>query len=508
MPKTILSIDLGTAWAKLLKTQSGLRSEAILDYRLIGIHSGDTFDSIAAKVQSVIEENEMFADQNLLAVSSRNALYQELTFPFTQQGKIKQVLPFELEANLPVNISDYVWDYFLAKTGNKQSKAFCVLQEKSYLREWINAFAQAGTTIHRIDLDLTAYAGFAGLVGNKEGESAFLDLGWSKINLAIVQNSQLQIMRTIPVGIGDILQDAGVQTDAEQTQVIENTFSQLLTSENQDSDLPASYRELIKQIKLCFMQLDLTDDQTNIYSTGGGASLPSFCKMISRDSGLEFSSRGLPLPDSLKVREEGTTEILFTTLALHGTQQKSGMNLRQGDLALHEHEPLWKPHLRYAAVALVLILSAWGFSYGSNVYFQKQKLDKLQKQMEKTFREVVPGARENIKPIQYPSIIKSRINALQSGSVTKDVPPVKTTMLLSAISKSLPEDLQLQIELFSLDGSTLNLSGSAADYKTVDQIKNHLKKLKYLSEVEIVGANVNQGGKKVSFNIRSSIQDK
>ncbi len=143
MQKTILSIDLGTAWVKILKTQVGIRNESVLNFKLVRVYPEDTPDSIANKVYNAVEQNDLFADQNLLAINSGDALYQELTFPFTQQNKIKQVLPLELEANIPVNLSDYSWNYYLTNTGGKQCKAFCVLQDKDSIRQWLDAFQEA-----------------------------------------------------------------------------------------------------------------------------------------------------------------------------------------------------------------------------------------------------------------------------------------------------------------------------------------------------------------------------
>ena len=507
MQKTILSIDLGTAWVKILKTQVGIRNESVLNFKLVRVYPEDTPDSIANKVYNAVEQNDLFADQNLLAINSGDALYQELTFPFTQQNKIKQVLPLELEANIPVNLSDYSWNYYLTNTGGKQCKAFCVLQDKDSIRQWLDAFQEAGINIQRIDLDLTAYSGFASLLCGKGENHAFLDLGWSKTNLAMIQNSQLQLMRTIPLGIRDILQEIDPDTDAGQTQKIDDIFAELADPQDKNFTLPSSYQELVRQLKLSFMQEESTLDNINIHVTGGGASLPSLAELINRDTGLELSLGELPVPTSLRLRKQSSTALLFTTLGLHRTQQKSGLNFRQGDLALNEFEPLWKPHLRYGIVALAFILCTWGFSFGSEIYFQQKKLNKLQNQIKQTFQGIVPDASKGINPMQYSSIIRSRIEALKSGSVTEEVPPAKSTRILSSISKALPEKLQLQIELLSLDGSSLNLSGTAKDYNTVNQIKTHLKNLKHLSDVKIVGANVNQGGEKVSFNIRTSIQE-
>nr|AGF93676.1 type IV pilus assembly protein PilM [uncultured organism] len=508
MQKTILSIDLGSAWVKLLQTQVGLRSEAILNFKLLRVYPEDTPVSIADKIYNAIEQYNLFADQNLLAVNGKKALYQELSFPFTQQNKIKQVLPLELEANIPVNLSGYIWDYFLTNTGPKQCKAFCVLQDKDSIRQWLDAFQESGITINRIDLDLTAYSGFASFVSGKSENHAFLDLGWSKINLAIIQNSQIRLMRNIPLGIRDIVQEMDPDTDGEETQKLEDIFAKLAKEkDNSHNSLPGSYLELVRQIKLSFMQENSLPDNINTHITGGGASLPSLSEILSRDTGLELSREELPVPDSLRLREPSSTALLFTALGLHRTHQKSGLNFRQGELALEEYEPLWKPHLRYGIVALALILCTWGFSFGSDIYLQQKKLDKLQTQIKQTFYEIAPGASKNLNPMQYSSIIRSRIDALKSGTVSEKVPPAKSTRLLSSISKALPEDLQLQIELFSLDRSSLNLSGNAKDYNTVNRIKKHLKGLNYLSNVEIVGANVNQGGEKVSFNIRATIQE-
>jgi Tfp pilus assembly protein PilN len=87
-----------------------------------------------------------------------------------------------------------------------------------------------------------------------------------------------------------------------------------------------------------------------------------------------------------------------------------------------------------------------------------------------------------------------------------EVPPVKAVRLLGRISRAVPQDIELQTNLFTLDGDQVRLSGEAADFKSVDRLKGRLEEVSLFSGVEILGANVNQSGEGVRFSLRLTVK--
>jgi Tfp pilus assembly protein PilN len=183
-------------------------------------------------------------------------------------------------------------------------------------------------------------------------------------------------------------------------------------------------------------------------------------------------------------------------------------NLLQSISGFDGQKNLFRPHLRFASIALAAVILCWGLAFGVDIFLQKSRLTALNTEIINTFQGIAPDAADNVQPVQYTSVIKSRIQALQSGDEGAKIPDISVSEVMEAISNALPKNLDLQVTLLALDGSDLRMNALAQDFKTVDAVKNAFENTEFVQTVSIAGANVDQGGAGVSFSLRLQLARK
>lgn len=156
-----------------------------------------------------------------VALPSTNAIFKELTVPFTNLEKIKLVLPFEVESLLPFPMSESVVDGIINSKDqkNNSSNVFVVAMKRSTLDSYIQPFIEAGIRPQRVTLgSLELY----GMIQNietyrsKKGVSALIDMNSNTTRIIIMVNGQIKTIRILPEGIDPELMrlDLGVGQDS------------------------------------------------------------------------------------------------------------------------------------------------------------------------------------------------------------------------------------------------------------------------------------------------------
>jgi type II secretory pathway component PulL len=171
-------------------------------------------------------------------------------------------------------------------------------------------------------------------------------------------------------------------------------------------------------------------------------------------------------------------------------------------LASHHHSSYWKQHFRFGIIALSSLLLAWILSICSECYIYTKQINQLEQRLDQEFYALFPEMSDAIHPLQYPSIITSKISQMQKGGQSNRVSRVTTLQILSVISEDLSSNLDLQVEFLSLDQNQIRLNGQAQDFKTIDTVKKRLELNKLFTQVQILGANVDKRTKKVNFSLR------
>ena len=137
MPQTTLCVDVSGSSLKAVLVEKGFRQTRVIDQAQAPLPPQASIADTAREVQDLILASNLDFDVLVLGLNAKKALLQKMTFPFTDTGKISDLLPFELENVLPARVTDYSLD-FLHTEGVKAKEAVIMasLYPKDLLQEW------------------------------------------------------------------------------------------------------------------------------------------------------------------------------------------------------------------------------------------------------------------------------------------------------------------------------------------------------------------------------------
>jgi len=153
-------------------------------------------------------------------------------------------------------------------------------------------------------------------------------------------------------------------------------------------------------------------------------------------------------------------------------------------------------------VAAGIVFLCWLLSAGTDIWLKRQELAAADQEIAAIFHRIVPDVKGTFKLTQYSSIIKARINEIeQSLNLGEGQAGSSIIELLRQVSTALPPGVNMTISLVSVDGKDVQISATADEFKTVEEIKNLLQKGEGFQEVTIRGAKADVSGKGVQFQL-------
>jgi hypothetical protein len=102
------------------------------------------------------------------------------------------------------------------------------------------------------------------------------------------------------------------------------------------------------------------------------------------------------------------------------------------------------------------------------------------------------------------SVISRHIDQAKSGGIDSEhgPNPVRALDILLQLSQSIPKELDMVFSRMVYGNDGLTLSGEAAAFNAVDEIKSNLEKSGLFKQVTISSANMDRGGNKVLFKLK------
>jgi general secretion pathway protein L len=129
-----------------------------------------------------------------------------------------------------------------------------------------------------------------------------------------------------------------------------------------------------------------------------------------------------------------------------------------------------------------------------------QRAEQLQDNMVQVYRSLFPDANTIVNvPLQMQSAIRDlqTKNNLVSGN------RVSAIAVLREVSR-LPEQFTVEIEEFVMEPDSLNLTGHAKSFETVNQIAQLLQSSPLFAAVQVTDAKMSLDGDRIVFRLRAS----
>src|SRR5207237_1229962 len=138
----IVRLDVSGDKVRLVALESGFRGFSVLEARSVALPEGATPGERlkAALAQLSRAEDDIFA----VALPGTQVASHLVTLPFTDNRRIEQVLPGEVEGAIPFDLEEVVWDHAVLSQANGRTEVLVGVVRKSVLQQALASLAEAG----------------------------------------------------------------------------------------------------------------------------------------------------------------------------------------------------------------------------------------------------------------------------------------------------------------------------------------------------------------------------
>jgi general secretion pathway protein L len=451
---------VGLDWAqdslRVATLQSGFRGFAIQDVRVVPLPAeGTPAERIKAAVAALDLTPPLGADDTVAVALGGGLVATHLvTLPFTDQKRIDQVLPAEVEGAIPFDLAEVVWDAALLGQVNGKTDVLVGIVRKTVLREHLAALSAAGIDPRVVTLAPLALAGLGekNLVSGaldpaiplQAVTAALLDAGPERADLALLDAGRPVLARALATSGAQAW--AAAQTD-------EVARARLLAQLSRDLKISLRSRKVVPQ---------------KLLLAGAVALLPGAAAKLGAEVQLPVETISLP--------SGGPEAALALGLALRAQHPRGRVNFRKGEFAFTKDLSQVRGQLtRLAVAAAILLVLGLGFGMA--------RLSSLHRQAA-AYDEAVCTATKRILGA-CTTDYRQALGQLSGGrSRAAGVPRVSAADVLAELVARLPEGSMPLLEDVELTTTAIRVKGTAESYGKVEDIISALKKDKCFGEIK------------------------
>lgn len=499
MPQRILGLDVGSYSIKVAELTRGFKSFELIHFYERPVQYNEVLtkeESLTAAIQAVLEDNALEWDEIVAAIPGDRVATRLITMPFGNMRKIDQTVEFEIENYIPFELDEVVFDYHASVIDKNMSKVMVAYTNKGEFVKDLTLLNNAGVDPRIICVEGAELINLMhfGLVP-PESSYAIVDIGHSKTTITIGRGKKLILARTIPIAgrhINDAIHERlHIPPDEAAKLKVEAGRISVDGAEHVD-DLTRGINEAIQKVideLLIHMRqtfFSYRDEEgeavSGIYLCGGTSRLPGLDQYISYKlrqnvtflDSIEFHFSRL---DRAEVHPSVVAQAL--SLALRGVAMGggSGINFRHGEFAYRGSVKKLGGGMRQAGIAAALIIFLGVVYFGVQYCALKKKTARATTDITTLISQALPEV--STKTIRNPSSGVALLKG-KKAEVTDKIVKLEDAMgessldILREISASLPprDDLQLDIEDFSMGQGRIRLAGRTTSFEAVDIISN------------------------------------
>ncbi len=456
---TWLGIDIGATAVKVAAVRSAYRKVQLLGMASVEIvQVGGVAEAISMAARAVMGEKHGFGDAIAIAVEGSRATVKVLNLPASAAKQIGEVLPFELEASLPFDLAEAVFDYrVLPGLREKKGEELAVL---AGIAKTVDVQARIdlvkgalGVEPERVGLGAFPIANLVGHVPTlAEGIVAVVDLGTVSSDVVILSNGEPLFARTIGLGT---------------------------------KGLPGTAPKLARELRttIAAHRAQGGEAPTRVLLCGGGAYVSGAEAFLS--SALELPVEKLPVPTleaPTLVPEQVATMARFAKaigLALGFGPRSGGLNLRRGALAFERGMAWIKERVPLLAGLAAVILVSFLFSAWAQLYAKSKEKVVLEAALATVSKDVL--GEETTSAQRAKELLAS-----QTAINDEDpLPHADAFDVMVKLSEQIPESMTHDIEELDVQKNHVIVHGIVNTVAEAETIRTNLKTERCFSEPKI-----------------------
>ncbi len=472
----VLGLDIGPRAVRAVLLRVSLRRTTVLRYLEVPLPEAATEEALRQAVRHLVSVLGKAPDSVVAELDGREgASLRTVTLPLAAARRIAEVLPFELEGQVPFDIEEAVVDYQEANRDGKQIHLLATAAPKEAVASRLSTLRTAGVDPKQLAVGAAALDGLLALLPSlaEGGPHLIVDVEEDATDLCLLHAGHCIAARTLSHGMRSLRTGRGRELERE--------IRQTLLAHRAAGGPPLA----------------------SVHLAGELATDPQALPWIQHLCDAEASVLELPRAPG---GEEPTTRARFArAAALAGRTALRGkrIDLRQGEFARRRTLGAMRRHLRAITAASVLLLLAFGLNAYGEWSLLRAHEEALEAQLAAESRTLLGRATTD------PAQVKLAVS--RQAASDDPMPHFDAFDALSAISKSIPgetthETRKLITEIDDEAGrGRLELQGLVASVAERDAIASALQEHRCFDELEKGRTSPGPGGQGLMYRLEARI---
>jgi len=471
MAQVVVGLDVGSYAIRVARLKVGFRTmelEKIVSRRL-------DQDPWAAAAHLAKAADLVFSALPGDAISIRN-----LKLPAAAAKRVEQILPFELDGEIPFDVQDMVIDHAVLGQTAEHLEVMAVAARRERVESHLAELAEVGVNPREIGAGALVHLDLVQLLA-PTGTVVIVDVGHTHTDVCLAVDGNVSTARTSSVGGRDVtVALARAFDDVPEAVAAEWKHRERYLADWDLSSLDGEQRAaaeavraaadlLVREVRQTIAAHSLAGggEVDKVLICGGGASLQGLPEYLS--SALELPVELVSAPESMTgaAEHDVATGSKALSLALRGAAlRKKRIDLRRGDLAFEGEAGGGRGLFLFAVAAVLSIMIAWGFSaYAKRVSLNSQREAQYQDLISSSERLL--GERvDNFKRLETLTASDSGDKSTESPLPTGDAFDV-----VEQISKRIPIDINHEIDTLDIRAGRTQIQGRVDQRREADAIE-------------------------------------
>jgi general secretion pathway protein L len=500
MAQRILGIDLGAHAVKTVLLESTYRGYVVLGHGGAVVEPAAEGTPLLARQLAALERllaARGWKLRDVVAALPGSGLSSSIvTLPFTDVRRIEQTIQFEVEEQIPFELTDVAWDWQLLGAREGRSDLYVGVAHRDEVGALLAGLAPLGIDPRVVLPPGPAYAALlaGGVTGPtllaEPGESpaaeVVIDLGQERTSVCVAVQGSCEQARTFPFGAAHLARALSRELGCSEAQAHEILSAEArrqpldpalhpLASDPRAPEtlrraLAALARELRSTLRAWRARVG-PRQVTRVLLAGELGRLPGLPELLAPEVEGPVQPLALEGPPALEIPpHDAPAYALALSLALRGHQggRAGRLNLRRGDLAYtrdFEHVKGRVARLALAAALLVFLAIA---SAGVKVFALSRQELLLDRALCDAEQKLIGKCYSNFEEAQ--AVMRGH------GAGTGGALPRATAVdLLAEAAERVPPDVKVRFEKVDLTRDKLHLEGATDSAESVDKLVSGLK---------------------------------
>jgi len=488
----VLGLDLGSYSIKGVLLEASGRETSVLRW---GESRRAEDTPLDERLAAFLAENAWAPDQVVVALPGPSLATHVFTLPFTDAKRIAATLPFEVEGELPFDLSEVVFDHQITRRKPNATDLLVGLVRREELAELLRTLAARGLDPRVVTHPAIAYQNLFIAAPERfevaPGASvAVIDLGHRRTSVAVGRPGEgLIFARTFPGGGRDLSRAiaAEFQVPLPEAEAWKERDGSLVPGGGAEHERAraALLRALGPVVREARATLKAASGREHLpvarlLLAGGSARLPGIVEHLGAELALPSDSVLLPAGATALIPPEAQPRAAQAhALALRGAMASGRgpkFNLRQGPFAFRGHVDYVRERLiRVATFAGVLALLLCVFNVARAILLSRREAAVDARLCAVTQRVLGTCEKDYTRALNL-------LRGQQSPAAA--VPPVSATRLLAEVAQRVPPEITVQFGQLVFDLERVTLRGETDSTRSIDKLIAALKGYRCFREVK------------------------